>query len=121
MVGLCRAWCGNKYDNIAQLLVSTYKCLQDGATSHTTESNLAYLRRQFNDRVMSNKAAAWGQDWAARSPDMNPLDFGIWGILKQRVFAIRPRTMVELRNKINQEVNRLSMEPELLRLNSILC
>ena len=76
---------------------------------------MRYLRHQFNGNVLSNKAAPWGIDWAARSPDMNPLDFGVWGILKARVFATLPSTMQELRDKITFEINKLNTEPELLR------
>ena len=78
--------------------------------------NLAYLSNKFGNRVLSNKAERLGgRDWAARSPDMNPLDFGVWGILKARVFANRPRTMDELKTKIRSEVTRLGQEPDLLR------
>ena len=63
-----------------------------------------------------------GRDWAARSPDLNPLDYGnkslpynkiflllsgIWGILKARVNSPRPRTMLELRLRLDAEINRL--------------
>ena len=89
---------------------------QDGATSHTTVGNLAYLMNQFNNNVLSSKAERLGgRDWSARSPDMNPLDFGIWGILKARVYAYRPQTMDQLKAKISSEVTKLGQESDLLR------
>ena len=50
---------------------------QDGAPCHVTNQNMMYLDRQFEDRVVSR-----GRDWPARSPDLNPLDFFLWGFLK---------------------------------------
>ena len=79
---------------------------------------MAYLRRQFSGRVISNKAVPWGEDWSARSPDMNPLDFGVWGVLKARVFERLPRDMQDLRQKITTEVNKLNNEPDLLRFDN---
>ena len=40
---------------------------------------------------------------------------GIWGILKARVNSPRPQTMVELRMRLDAEINRLGQEADLLR------
>ena len=40
---------------------------------------------------------------------------GIWGILKARVNSPRPRTMLELRLRLDAEINRLGQETDLLR------
>ena len=53
-----------------------------------------------------------GSDWPARSPDLNPLDFCMWCVLKSKVYIPKPRTMVELRNNITREVAQL--EPSML-------
>ncbi|GBO21178.1 hypothetical protein AVEN_254687-1 [Araneus ventricosus] len=39
-------------------------------------------------------------EWPPRSPDLNPLDFFLWGYIKQRVYATPPPTLLELRNRI---------------------
>ncbi|GBM37969.1 hypothetical protein AVEN_171159-1 [Araneus ventricosus] len=39
-------------------------------------------------------------EWPPRSPDLNPLDFFLWGYIKQRVYATPPPTFQELRNRI---------------------
>ena len=57
---------------------------QDGATVHVTDANMRYLDRQFDGRVISRRAIR-GVDWPARSPDLNPLDFCMWGYLKSKV------------------------------------
>ena len=66
-------------------------------------------------------ACAW--DWAARSPDLNPIDYGsrvclkqrsieysgIWGILKSRLFSPRPQTLLQLKVRLDQEIARLAV------------
>ena len=46
---------------------------------------------------------------AARSPDLNPLDFFCWGFVKSKVFTVggRPQSMRDLKNKITMVVNQL--------------
>jgi hypothetical protein len=89
---------------------------QDGATPHCSNANMAYLARAFGGRLISRKSEQHGgRDWAARSPDLNPLDFGIWGILKARVFTPRPRTLMELRTRIDQQVAELGNDRQLLQ------
>ena len=51
---------------------------------HVTDANMRYLDRQFDGRVISRRAIR-GVDWPARSPDLNPLDFCMWGYLKSKV------------------------------------
>ena len=53
-----------------------YYSMQDGASSHTNNENLQFLQSQFQDRVTSNMTA---DIWPPKSPDMNPLDFFLWG------------------------------------------
>ena len=41
--------------------------------------------------------------------------FGIWGILKSRLFSPRPQTMLQLKLRLDQEVARLAADQPLLR------
>ena len=55
---------------------------QDGATCHTTERVLAWLKTKFQTRIISrnaDKRNRGGVNWPSRSPDLNPLDF--WYLL----------------------------------------
>lgn len=38
--------------------------------------------------------------WPARSPDLTPLDFFLWGYVKARVYDNRPDTPEELQDRI---------------------
>ena len=50
---------------------------QDGATPHASDLNIRYLANQFGGRLLARRSEGFGgRDWAARSPDLNPLDYG---------------------------------------------
>jgi len=42
--------------------------------------------------------------WPARSPDLTPCVFFLWGYLKAKVYARRPGTIEQLKEAIRQEV-----------------
>ena len=46
--------------------------------------------------------------WAARSPDLKPLDFNFRGILKQKAYLRQPTSLSELRNFIIEETSKIS-------------
>jgi len=52
---------------------------QDGATVHVTDRNLDTLSRVISRRPICSI------DWPARSPDLSPLDFCLWGYLKSKI------------------------------------
>lgn len=83
---------------------------QDGAPAHW-----ARLVRDYLDLVFPNR---WiGRDgpwlWPPRSPDLTPLDFFLWGFLKDKVFRTGfPRNLQEMRDRI--EENCLLVDEEML-------
>ena len=56
---------------------------------------MAYLDRQFGDRVVSRRPVS-GRDWPARSPDYNPCDIFL--------YTPRPTTLDQLEANIRREV-----------------
>ena len=46
--------------------------MQDGATPHTANETIAFLRQKFGQRVLSLRMK---NDWSPHSPDLNLLDF----------------------------------------------
>ena len=46
---------------------------------------------------------------------LNSHFFGIWGILKARLFSPRPQTLLQLRTRLDQEVLRLGADQAMLR------
>lgn len=67
---------------------------QDGATAHTSNISMAFLRNVFDERIISKNL------WPARSPDLTPPDYVLWGAAKQTVYRNRPHTIDELKTAI---------------------
>lgn len=45
-----------------------------------------------------------------RSPDILVCDFFLWGYLKSKVYAQKPRNIDELKNKIKEEIANIPLE-----------
>jgi len=41
--------------------------------------------------------------WLPNSPDLNPVDYSIWGILRERVYRSRIHDMKELKERLLRE------------------
>ena len=80
---------------------------QDGAPCHAAISTLGMLRRIFGNRVISRRT---DNPWPARSPDLNPCDFFLWGYVKNQVFSDSPETVAELKDQIRQKLSQVTPE-----------
>ena len=74
----------------------------DGATCHTSIESMTEIENFFDDRVISKAL------WPSRSPDLSPSDFFLWGALKGKTYAKKPRTAQELENNIRREIAAIS-------------
>ena len=54
-------------------------------------------------------------EWAARSPDLTPLDFFLWGYLKNKVYSKKFHSLDELKSAIKHEIDELKSNTELLK------
>ena len=85
--------------------------MQDGASVHCTEEVLNFLKNVLGDRVISRRCSF---SWPPYSPDLNPLDFFLWGYLKSQVYkAPVPKTVDELKNSIRREIKKLNRNKEI--------
>ena len=75
---------------------------QDGATCHTANSTKEVLEEVFNTRLISKPK------WPARSPDMTPPDFFLWGMLKGRVYEKNPSDLSALKPKTKREIAKVT-------------
>ena len=80
---------------------------QDGATPHTSNYSLEWLRESFGDRLISRRC---DPEWASHSPDLNPPDFYLWGYLKDNVYQDNPQTIPELKTAITTKIKTISRE-----------
>lgn len=80
---------------------------QDGAPPHYGVEVRHYLDRIFPRRWIGRRGAI---EWPARSPDLNPLDYFLWGYLKDKVYKTQPTDLNDLRNRISQETQAIPQE-----------
>ncbi|KAJ8958238.1 hypothetical protein NQ318_017381 [Aromia moschata] len=60
--------------------------MQDGAVPHYVLLVRQWLAENFPERWI-RRGVESPQFWSRRSPDLNPLDFYLWGELKQSVYS----------------------------------
>ena len=75
---------------------------KDGATCHTSNESMTEIESFFDDRIISKAL------WTPRSSDLSPPDFFLWGALKGKAYANKPRTIQELENNIRLEIAAIS-------------
>lgn len=75
---------------------------QDGATAHTANATLDFLNEYYDDRVISRGR------WPPRSPDLTPLDFYLFGSLKNSIYKNRLHTVEELQEAIENKIASIS-------------
>lgn len=78
---------------------------QDGAPAHYHRIVREYLDTIFPQRWIGRRGV---MEWPARSPDMTPLDFFLWGYLKNRVYVNRPSNINDLKARIRLEMQSIS-------------
>lgn len=74
---------------------------QDGASSHTSQSTQKYLARMAPGFISKTM-------WPPNSPDLNPMDYGIWGAMEEKVFKNPIKDLNHLKEVITETWRRLS-------------
>jgi hypothetical protein len=69
---------------------------QDSAPAHRANDTVAMLRRETPAFI-----APWL--WPPNSPDLNPIDYKIWGVLQDRVYRTRIRDIEHLKERLIEE------------------
>lgn len=81
----------------------------DGAPPHVTLPVRQHLDRTFPGRWIGRFGPHL---WPARSPDLTPLDFFLWGFVKERVFSTQCETAEEMRVRITGAFEQLRRDIE---------
>jgi hypothetical protein len=82
----------------------------DGAPAHKAAPSRTLLRGMFEDNIIGYGGLV---EWPPRSPDLNPLDFFLWGFLKSKVYEVESVSRVDLQNRILSAVR--CVTPAILR------
>lgn len=93
-------------------LIDTVIFQQDGAAPHTAHRVLDYLEHRFPDRLISLRT---GFTWPPRSPDLNPLDFYLWGHLKHVISGQVIECKDDLRQAIVRGIRTINRDANLTR------
>lgn len=80
---------------------------QDGAPAHFHRDVRQFLDETFPDRWVGRGGAI---RWAPRSPDLSPLDFFLWGHIKNNIYKSPIKNLDELKTKIDYEIRMVSKE-----------
>lgn len=86
----------------------------DGAPPHFSVQVRQYLNQAFPRRWIGRGGPV---NWPARSPDLNPLDFYVWGTLKNFVYGVNIQNVEELRERIFLCAN--DIKEQLANMNGI--
>lgn len=70
---------------------------QDGAPCHTAHSTIDLLATVFGNRIISRNSPI---EWPPRSCDLTPLDYYLWGAVKDKCYANAPATIQDLKANI---------------------
>lgn len=85
--------------------------MHDGAPAHFDRRVRQLLISRFGERFIGRGAPI---QYPPRSPDLTPLDFSIWGIIKDKVYSRNPSSLTELRQCIVEEFDILNGNLDLL-------
>lgn len=83
----------------------------DGAPAHNSLIVRNFLNVNFPMKWIGRNSPL--EPWPPRSPDITPCDFFLWGYLKNKVYATRPRNRQELCIRIRQACQEIT--PQTLR------
>lgn len=79
--------------NVRQAMVFQH----DGAPPHITRAVTNHLNRNFPDNWIGRNGPIL---WPPRSPDLTPLDYFLWGCIKEVVYRTPIQTEEECRRRI---------------------
>jgi len=85
---------------------------QDGAPAHFAVSVRSYLNDTFPGKWIGRCGSIL---WPPRSPDLTPMDFFFWGVVKEKVYGRKPHTLSQLRSYITDACQEISDDRNLCR------
>lgn len=77
---------------------------QDGAPAHYSILVRDYLNRRFPRRWIGRGGPV---RWPPRSPDLNKLDYFLWGYVKDKVYRDPPTTRDNMKNRIRAAIREI--------------
>jgi len=89
--------------DIHRLSGNNFTFQQDGAPSHRSKHTVAFLQTNVPHFIEP-------PNWPPNSPDLNPVDYSIWGALQQLVYRKKIEDVDHLKQDLNRCWSMLSQE-----------
>lgn len=80
---------------------------QDGAPAHFSQQARYFLEATFPDRVIGRGCS---NQWPPRSRDLTPMDFFLWGYIKDQVYKQKCTTLDQLCKRIRRAMRSISSD-----------
>jgi len=80
----------------------------DGAPPHSAREVAELLSQKFGQKVIANNGPV---HWPARSPDLTPMDYFLWGWIKSQVYTTKRRSREELLQRIMNVAESIKNNP----------
>ena len=85
---------------------------QDGAPPHYANITRDYLNETFPQRWVGRGGGQGWRAWPPRSPDLTPLDFFLWGYVKDKVYQVKIRDLTHLMARVTEVIE--SIPPDMI-------
>ena len=79
---------------------------QEDATCHTAEATLDVLCPVFEKRIISRRADVVWPSWSC---DFTPLDYYLWGAVKDKCYADKPEAIEALKDNISEAIGEIQL------------
>lgn len=83
----------------------------DGCPAHYARAVRDFFNEEYPGRWIGRQGPI---GWPARSPDMTPLDYFLWGTMKQKVYCTPINTAAELQERILNCAAEIRNDPEMI-------
>ena len=81
--------------------------MQDGAPVHIGRNVRAWMQQNFEEREIGRYGSI---HWPARSPDLTPMDFFVWGWVKDQVYRQPVNSLNQLKARITQTMHEMPLD-----------
>ncbi|XGW34667.1 hypothetical protein V3C99_018561 [Haemonchus contortus] len=75
---------------------------QDGTPAHRSTTVQQWCKENFPDVIAFN-------EWPARSPDLNPMDYSVWAVLEAEARSKPHRSLDSLKRALEKVLDKLSV------------
>uniref|UniRef100_A0A914EIK6 Transposase n=1 Tax=Acrobeloides nanus TaxID=290746 RepID=A0A914EIK6_9BILA len=82
---------------------------QDGAPSYKAEAVLNWIHDTFSEFIKVDISKKKLGQWPPNSPDLNPNDYAIWGILEAAIYGKKFNTINELKAALRRAWSRIDV------------